>query len=224
MNLWYVLLIVPALATWWAQAKVRQVYEKYGDEANARRVTGLEVTRQLLAHQGLEGITIKRAEGHLTDHYDPDNATVHLTDSVANTASVTAMGIAAHEVAHIVQEAEGHRFARLRTTLGRWLEQGAQVSSLAFVGGMLFRIPVLQAVSGALLLLFTLFTLIALPVELHASRTAVRMLEQTELATDEDRRGVKRVLRSAALTYLAGLGRQLSNFLFFVAFVGAARG
>lgn len=89
---------------------------------------------------------------------------------------------------------------------------------------MLFRIPALQVVSGALLALFTLFTLVALPVELHASRTAVKMLEETELATDEDRRGVKRVLRSAALTYLAGLGRQLSTFLFFVAFVGAARG
>lgn len=102
MNLWYILLIVPALATWWAQARVRRVYEKYGGEATTRRVTGLEVTRRLLAHQGLEGITIERAEGHLTDHYDPDNATVHLTDSVANTASIKAMGIAAHEVAHIV--------------------------------------------------------------------------------------------------------------------------
>jgi len=223
VNWVYMLLILPGLVAWWAQAKVRHIYEEYGGQPNTQGLSGLEVTQRLLAHHGLSGITIDRTEGHLTDHYDPRNDAIHLTDSVANTTSITAMGIAAHEVAHAVQEAEGYHVSRLRTALGHWVERGAQVSSLAFVGGMLFGIPILQLLAGALLALFALFSLVTLPVELHASRTAVRSLEASGLASAEDRQGVKRVLRSAALTYLTGLGRQLSNFLFFVAVVGAAR-
>jgi uncharacterized protein len=224
MNPWYILLIIPGLLAWLAQAKVRHVYEEYGGRQNARGVTGLEVARQLLAHHGLTEVTIDRTEGHLTDHFDPKKGAIHLTDGVANTTSLTAMGIAAHEVAHAVQEAEGHHLTRLRAALGRWVERGVQVSSLVFVGGMIFRIPFLQTVAGALLALFALFSLVTLPVELHASRTAIKALEASGLANADDRQGVKRVLRSAALTYLTGLGRQLSNFLFFVAVVGAARG
>ena len=110
------------------------------------------------------------------------------------------MGIAAHEVAHAVQEAEGYHVSRLRTALGRWVERGVQVSSLVFVGGMIFRIPFLQTVAGALLALFALFSLVTLPVELHAGRTAVKSLEASGLASAEERQGVKRVLRSAELT------------------------
>ncbi|MGC9347405.1 MAG: zinc metallopeptidase [Anaerolineae bacterium] len=224
MNLWYVLLILPGLLAWWAQAKVRHVHEEYGGRQNAQGITGLEVTRRLLAHHDLTDVKIDRTEGHFTDHFDPKADTIHLTDGVANTKSITAMGIAAHEVAHAVQDAEGYHLSRLRAFLGRWVERGAQVSSLAFVGGMLFRIPVLQVLAGALLALFALFALVTLPVELHASRTAIQALETSGLANTEDRQGVKRVLRSAALTYVTGLGRQMSSFLFFVAVVGAARG
>lgn len=224
MNWLYLLLIIPGVLTWLAQARVRRIYEEYGEQQNSRGVTGGEVTRRLLAEEGIEDVEITRAEGHLTDHYDPKERVVRLSDGVANTASVTAMGIAAHEVGHIVQEAEGHRFTRLRAWLARWLEKGARVSSLIFVGAMVFHIPFLQIASGAFLALFTLFTLVALPVELHASKTAIDLLDATGLANEHDKRGVKRVLRSAALTYVTGLGRQLANFCFFVAVVGAARG
>lgn len=224
MNLLYLLLIVPGLLTWLAQARVRRVYEEHGGEENSQGVTGAEVTQRLLAERRIEDVGIERAKGSLTDHYDPEERVLRLSDDVANAASVTAMGIAAHEVGHIVQEADKHRFTRVRAWLARWLERGAQISSLVFVGGMVFRVPLLQVASGAFLALFTVFTLVSLPVELHASRTAIKLLEKTGLADEEDRQGVKRVLRSAALTYVTGMGRQLANFLFYVAVVGAARG
>ena len=224
MNMLYVLLIVPALVAWWAQAKVRRAYETNGNLENSRGLNGREVAVRLLAHHNLQAVKVDRAEGHLTDHYDPQKQAIHLTDGVANTASITAMGIAAHEVSHVVQEAKGSRLLGLRTALGRWVERAAQVSSVIFVGGMLFGIPLLRGAAVVVLALLALFSLVTLPIELHASRTAIKMLEETGLADDQDRQGVKRVLRSAALTYVTGLGRQLSNFLFFIAVVGAAGG
>jgi len=224
MNLWYLLLIVPGLLAWLAQARVRQVYEKYGARKNSRAITGLEAAKRLLSHHGLSGVTIERAQGHLTDHYDPETKTLHLTDGVANTESVAALGIVAHEVGHARQDAEGYRLMRARTTMGHRLSVAAQWGSFAFIGGMMFGIPVLMVLSGLFMAALVIFTLVTLPVERNASDRALTILEQTDLAGDEDRQGVRQVLRSAALTYLTNLGNRLATFLFFAATVGTALG
>lgn len=223
MNALYLILIVPALLAWFAQARVRQVYEKYGAQDNNRGVSGLEVARQLLAHHGLTGVEIDRAPGHLTDHYDPESRTLRLSDGVANASSVTSLGIVAHEVGHAVQDAEGYRFMRLRTDMGRRLGVATQWSGFVFLGGMLFGIPLLMALGGVLLAGMAVFSLVTLPVERNASDRALEMLEQTGLAA-EKREGVRQVLRAAALTYLTALGQRLASFLFFAAVVGAALG
>jgi uncharacterized protein len=224
MNPLYLLLIVPALLGWYAQSHVRRVYDEYGKRPSSRGSTGLEVARYLLAHHGLNGMVIERAEGHLTDHYDPHTKTLRLSDAVATGSSVTSMGIVAHEVGHAVQDAEGYRFMRVRTTAANRLSVAAQWSSFIFLGGMVFGIPLLMALGGALLAAMVLFSVITLPVERNASDRALKMLEQTGLAGVAERQGVKKVLRSAAFTYAGALAQRLGSFLMFVVVIGVARG
>lgn len=224
MNPLYLLLIIPALLGWYAKSQVRKVYEEYGKRSNSRGDSGLEVARYLLSHHGLKDVSIERAEGHLTDHYDPQTKTLRLSDAVANGNSVTSMGIVAHEVGHAVQDAEGYRFMRLRTKASRRMSVAAQWSSFVFVGGMLFGSPLLMALGGVILAAMVIFSLITLPVERNASDRALKMLEQTGLAGSGERDGVKKVLRSAAFTYVSALAQRLGTFLVFVVVVAAARG
>lgn len=224
MNPLYLLLIVPALVGWYGRSRMRRVYDEYGKRPNSRGSTGLEVARHLLAHHRLNDVAVERAKGNLTDHYDPQTKTLRLSEAVANGSSVTSMGIVAHEVGHAVQDAEGYRFMRVRTTAANRLSVAAQWSSFIFLGGMVFGIPLLMALAGALLAALVIFSVITLPVERNASDRALKMLEQSGLASVAERQGVKKVLRSAAFTYVGALARQLGSFLMFVAVIGVARG
>ena len=222
MNLWYLLLIVPALLTWYAQARVRRVYGKHSEEENGLGATGREIAQALLDRQGLDAVTVEQASGRLGDHYDPQSQTLRLTGEVTDSRSVTAASIVGHEVGHAVQDAEGYRFMRLRTRMSGVVGRVAQWSSLAFVGGMLFGIPLLMGLSGLILAALVIFTLVTLPVERDASKRALAMLEDLGLASPDEVKSTNRVLRAAALTYLTALGQRLATFLFFAAMVGAA--
>ena len=220
----YLLLILPALLGWFAQVRVRKIYDKHGASTNSREVSGLEAAKRLLAHHGLTQVAIERTPGHLTDHYDPQSKTLRLSDGVANGKSVTALGIVAHEVGHAAQDAQGYRFMQVRTALARRVSQVTQWSSLVFVGGMLFGISILMALGGVMLAGLILFSLVTLPVERNASNRALESLTQAQLAATGEIQEVRQVLRAAAFTYLAGVGQRLGTFLFFVIAVAAARG
>jgi Zn-dependent membrane protease YugP len=222
MDVRYLLLIVPALLAWYAQSRVRRVYDRHGEEENSLGATGREIARALLDRQDLDGVTVEAATGRLTDHYDPRGRVLRLTEDVANGRSVTAASIVGHEVGHAVQDAEGYRFMRIRVRLSDVVGRVARWSSLAFAGGMLFGIPLLMGVSGLILVALVVFTLLTLPVERDASKRALVMLEEIGLATPGEKSGASRVLRAAGLTYLTALGRQLGSLVFFAAVVGAA--
>lgn len=219
----YLLVIVPVLLTWLAQARVRNVYARYRQMPNRSRMSGMDAARYLLSHKGLAGVNVVPAEGSLADRYDPQTGTLHLSDEIMRDTSVTALGIVAHEVAHAVQHAEGYRFIRLRTTLAQPVTWVARLSPLVFVGGMLLRIPGLMAFGGLMLFSQAIFALVTLPVERNASTRAVAMLEETGLVVPAESKEVGQVLHGAAMTYLTALGRQVASFLFFVAAVAAAR-
>jgi uncharacterized protein len=224
MNPLYLLLIIPALLGWYARSLVRNVYDDYGKRPNRRGVTGADAARYLLAHYGLDHVALERADGRLTDHYDPQSKVLRLSDDVARGSSVTTLGIVAHEVGHAVQDAQGYRFMRVRTEAAERLSKAAQWSAFIFLGGMLFGLSLFMALGGALLGAMVIFSLITLPVERNASDRALTMLEQTGLAAPEESEGIKKVLRAAAFTYATALTQRLGTFLVFVVVIATTAG
>jgi Zn-dependent membrane protease YugP len=220
----YLLLIIPALLGWFAQERVRATYEKQAVRLNSLGLSGLEAAKYLLAQHGLSRVSIERAEGHLTDHYDPQNKTLRLSDDVAHGRSLTALSIVAHEVGHAAQDAQGYRFMRLRTVLGRRISVVTQWSSFILIGGLLLGISILMALGGVMLAGLALFSLVTLPAERNASDRALASLRQMGLAAAEELAGMRRVLRAAAFTYLAGAAQRLGTSLFLAIAVLAARG
>jgi uncharacterized protein len=211
----YLLILISALLAWFAQARVRKVYQINEAKPNRQQVNGLDVANRLLAFHELKDVSVETVPGELSDHYDPVTKTMRLSNEVATSRSITSLGIVAHEVGHAVQDVEGYHFMRLRTSMARHISVAAQWSSFVFLGGILFRIPVLMVLAGVFMFAMLLFTLVTLPVERDASKRALKSLEQTGLVSGDEAKGVRQVLNSAAFTYLASLGQRLASFLFF---------
>lgn len=227
MSSWvvYLLIVAPALFTWYAQSRVKDTYRRYEEQRTSSGLSGLETAKRLLAHTRLFDVTVERTPGNLTDHYDPTTNTLRLSDGVAGGRSITSAGVVAHEVGHAIQDAEDYRLMQVRIRIGTHLGRLSQWSSLIFIGGMLFGLPIFMALGGLLLAVLVLFSLVTLPLERDASTRALALLTDTGLVEGAaERAAVQSVLRAAAFTYAAGLGRQLANFLFFVFVIVVARG
>jgi len=216
LNLPYLLLLLPASLAWYAQLRVRAAYERYGRVANSRGILGADVAEALLAHLGLQQrVSIYLTPGYLNDHYDTRDKALYLTEGIAASRSVTAMGIVAHEVLHAQQDAEGYPLMRLRSWLGERLGNLPRAASWAILVGLLFHWTLLVIIGGVALLGTMLLVLTALPVERNASARALATLQETGLAAPADLEGARAVLRSAALTYVAGLVQYLGRLAFF---------
>lgn len=219
----YLLLIIPGLIAWYAQARVREVYRKYALQPNRLGISGEEAAIYLLQAVGLRHVRLQRTPGYLTDHYSPDANILRLSDGVARGRSLTSLGIVAHEVGHAIQDAQGHWLMRVRDVLAQWLGQMAQWSGLLFLGGMVLGSPLLMIATGIFMAGLVVFTLLTLPLERNASRLALELLARTGLADAEENEAIREVLRSAAFTYVAALGQRLGTFLFFVVLIVAAQ-
>jgi Zn-dependent membrane protease YugP len=212
----WLLLLLPLVLGLGTSRLVRREFARYGGIANHSGATGAQVARVLLDAQGLTRVAIEPAPGSLTDYYDGQARVLHLSAPVADERSVAAMGIAAHEVEHAYQDAEGSRAYRARKSVGEPLSRFAPWSGLALIGGFWLGIPVLIVLSLAYIAGLVVFALVTLPVEIGASRRAVAVLHSTGLASDEESREVRRVLGAAALTYVGGLLGQIGTFAAFV--------
>jgi uncharacterized protein len=217
------LLLIPAVAGLVVQYRVRATFHRYRTVEAGAGLTGGEAARKLLDLHHLPEVRLERAEGTLSDHFDSDARTLRLSREVADERSVAALSVAAHEVAHAHQDAEGHRMYRLRMRLGRPVLQLSQWSGFIFIGGFWLGIPLLMLAAGVLLAGLAVFALVTLPVEFNASRLAVRWLRDGGLATAEEVPAVRRVLRAAASTYLVHLGHRLGLLLFVLLAVGVVR-
>lgn len=218
MSTWiYVLLIGSAVLTWYAQSRVKDVFKQHEGELAASGLSGLEAANRLLAHYRLFTVKVERTRGHLTDHYDPASRTLRLSDATAGARSVTALGVVAHEIGHALQHAEGYRLMEARISIGRRLGTIGGFSSLVFFGGFFLGVPIFIGLGGVMLAATALFSLVTLPLERDASRRALASLTDLGLiAGHEEDRSVRSVLRAAAFTYVAGLGRQMATLVFFV--------
>jgi Zn-dependent membrane protease YugP len=205
--LWSMVLLVPALILGvYAQAKVKSNFNKYSQIRSARQMTGAQAARSLLDSAGLTQVGIQVGGSKLSDHYDPTTRTLTLSAEVGNSDSLASVGVAAHEAGHAVQHAEGYAPFKARSSLVPVANIGTNFGFvLFFVGLIFFRSGggILMNVGIVLYSFAVLFTLVTLPVELDASRRALRLLSDRSILVSDELGGAKKVLDAAALTYVA---------------------
>lgn len=212
-DVYYLIFVVPAmLFALWAQSRVSSTFHKYSGMENSRGMTGMQVARSILDDNGLRDIRIERIAGQLTDHYDPGAKVVRLSDSVYNSTSVAAVGVAAHECGHAVQHAKQYSPLVFRNAIIPITNIGSKLAIPVFIIG-LFISPVLCNLGLLLFSLMALFQLVTLPVEFNASARALVTLENWNFMSPAELRGSRRVLQAAAMTYVAALAMTLMQLL-----------
>jgi len=215
----YFLFALPALAlVMFAQARVRSAYGRYSQVRNSYGLTGGEAARRLLDRAGLTYVPVRVVPGELSDNYDPQQKVLNLSQGVANAPSVAALGIAAHEIGHALQDAQAYAPLRVRASLVPATNIGSQLGFYIFFAGLF--IHPLAWIGIGLFSLAVLFTLVTLPVELNASRRARQLLASSGLITPAEMGGVSAVLNAAALTYVAALAQALATLLYFLDVMG----
>lgn len=199
-----VLILIPGLLLGlWAQARVQSAYAKYSRVRTQRGLPAEEVVGQLLRQESADHVVISRTSGQLTDYFDPRTDTLRLSDGVYGSASVAALGIAAHEAGHALQKQQGYPFLSLRSLMVPAVNIGSTLAWPIFVLGLIFSWDPLVNAGIVLFGLVVLFSLVTLPVEFDASRRAMAMLAGSGYLTQDEQKGVKAVLSAAALTYVA---------------------
>lgn len=214
----YWLFALPALLlAMWAQMRVRNAYSKYLRVANRHGISGLEAAQELIRSQGLTNVRIEGTRGDLTDHYDPRTKTLHLSQNVANSRSVAALGIVAHEVGHAEQDRTNYGPMRLRSGIVPMVQVSAFLGPLVFFGGLLFQSSSMAWLGLILFSASAVFALVTVPVERNASVRALQMLRTNGLVVQgQEDAGTKAVLDAAAWTYVAALVQVLSTLLYYV--------
>lgn len=211
---WTYLLIIPGLLLgMWAQAQVSSAFNRYSRVGTRLGRPASEVVADLLRRNGNNAVTVQRTSGQLTDHYDPTSETLRLSDSVYGSNSVAALGVAAHEAGHAMQKMENYAPLKLRTAAVPVVNIGSSAAIPLFMLGLIFSWKPLVTIGIVAFSLSVLFALITLPVEFDASRRAVRMLQDGGYVTSEELTGVQKVLRAAALTYVASAVTSLLSLL-----------
>jgi hypothetical protein len=223
----YFLFIVPALIiTLYAQAKVSSTFSKYSRVGTMRNVTGAEAAGAVAEHCGAFGVSVRRIAGNLTDNFDPRTNVISLSEGVYGSASVAAVGVAAHEAGHAVQNAHGYVPNKIRTALVPVTNIGSRLSFPLIIIGLILPVQYDFIVYAgiALFALVVLFQLATLPVEFNASSRAIAALGETGILYPDELEEAKKVLRAAAMTYLAASFSAFMNLLRLLLIAGNRRG
>ena len=219
LDMTYILLVLPAvILSIWASTKVNSTFNKYSKQYIKSGMTAYDAARMILNENGLFDVKIEHVSGNLSDHYDPQSNVVRLSDSVYNSTSSAAVGVAAHECGHAIQHAEGYAPIKIRTAIVPITNIGSRLSMPLILVGIL-----LSAMSAyyiyiayfgvACFSLCALFQLVTLPTEYNASRRALLSLESCGRLDDDELRGAKKVLSAAAMTYVAALAVSVMQLL-----------
>ena len=219
-NIYCILLIPVLLLSLWAQAQVSGNFKRYSGVANRRHLTGAQAAEAVLRAHGVYDVAIRPCSGNLTDHYDPRDNSISLSENVYNSASIAAVGVAAHEAGHAVQYAENYGPVRLRTAIIPATQIGSKFSFVLLLVGMILYSQSLFLIGILLFSLTTLFQLITLPVEFNASSRAVRLLDSQGILSGEEVDGTRKVLKAAALTYVAAAAGSILQLLRLVILFG----
>jgi uncharacterized protein len=209
--------IIPLLFGLWAQMKVKRTFAKYSQVRPRNGMTGAEAAAAVLRSSGLPQLSIRPVEGRLTDHYDPRNKTLNLSADVGGASSLAALGVAAHEAGHAVQDAHRYRPMRIRQSLVPAATIGQSLWFLPVILGLVLGLTGLVTIGLILFAVIVLFQLVTLPVEFDASKRALVALEGQGLLAPDEVPGAKAVLNAAALTYIAGFVAALGQLIYFFA-------
>lgn len=222
-------LLLCALFASWASIKVRSTYNAFRADKTSSNMTGYDTAVRLLRANDVEGISVEKVEGELTDHYNPKKALVNLSESTYGDDSVASVAVAAHEIGHVLQKKNGYVPYKIRSALVPLANIGSFLAIPLVLLGIILEITLAASKPGtglnvamigvAAYGLSTLFTLVTLPVELDASRRAKNMLIEEGILTDEEMYGAGKVLKAAAMTYVAALATSLVYFLRFLWYV-----
>lgn len=218
----YLLLIPGLILALYAQFKVSSTYSKWQQVPSQTGMTGAQMARQILDANGARDVSIEQVSGKLTDHYDPENGVLRLSSEVYASRSVAALGVAAHEAGHAIQDAVGYAPMRIRATLVPVANIGSGAAIPLFMLGLIFSWQPLVQIGILCFALAVLFYVVTLPVEFNASSRAVAVLSSGMLPQEEVR-GVKAVLSAAALTYVAAALQALLQLMRLIILSGNNR-
>lgn len=208
------LLLIPAvLLAVYAQFKVQSTYAKYSKVPSRSGLTGETAGRKLLNAAGLTNIPVEKIEGELTDNYDPSDKTLHLSQAVFGSNSVAAIGVAAHEVGHAIQDSNAYFPLKLRSNIVPLANLGTTLAFPLFLLGLFASLPVLMDIGIIAFSIAVLFTIITLPVEFNASSRAIKVLSSGGIMNEDEISEVRQVLNAAALTYVAATAMAIMNLL-----------
>jgi uncharacterized protein len=212
---WLLCLGVPLAMGLWAQSKVKRTFARWSDVPVRNGMTGAQAAAAVVRASGLPDVEIRAVAGRLSDHYDPRNRTLNLSADVGQASTVAALGVAAHEAGHAIQDAAGYTPMRIRQTVVPVASFGSSLAFPIILFGFILGSFGLVNVGLALMSVIVLFQLVTLPVEFDASRRALVALREGGLLATEELDGAKSVLTAAAWTYVAGFVAALGQLVYF---------
>ena len=222
----YLVLVLPCMIfALVASANVNSTFKRYSKQFSSRRITGAEAAQRVLSANGVYGVRIDRVSGNLTDHYDPKTNVIRLSDSVYDSTSTAAIGVACHEAGHAVQYAESYAPIKLRAAIIPVTNFGSKLAMPLILLGIfctfLGEFSTLLVYLGiAAFGLSFVFQLVTLPVEFNASRRAMQAIESGNLLTEDEQRGARKTLTAAAMTYVAATATALAQLLRLIVLFG----
>jgi len=218
--LFYGLTILSIAIVLGAQIYVSSSYKKYSKIKNEKGITGKEAARYILDKNGLENIKVVETGGHLSDHYDPSKKVIRLSSSVYNDDSVGSVAVAAHECGHAIQDKQGYMFMKIRSALVPITTFSSYAGYLAIIIGIIFASLKLIWIGIILEVIILLFQLVTLPVEIDASKRALKEIKAGDLLTTKEHKGAKTMLTAAALTYVASVAAAILELVRLVLMFG----
>lgn len=211
---YYIVLVVPVIiASLIIQFRLKSTYAKYSKISNARRITGAQAAYMVLQYYGITDVNIMRIGGNLSDCYDPTQKVIKLSEKVFNGSSVAAVGIACHEAGHAAQHAENYAPIKFRNSILPVCNIGSALSVPLLIAGVIFSFEPLVWIGIGFFAFTAIFQLATLPVEFNASRRAINVIESNNLLTFEEKIGAQKVLKMAAMTYVAALAVSVAQLL-----------
>ena len=219
----YGLIILSTIIALAAQMYIKHNYKKYSKEANSTGNSGYDVARKILDNNGLEHVGINMVDGELSDHYDPRSKTVNLSTDIYNGKTIAAVSVAAHECGHAIQDKDGYLFLKIRRSIIPVVNFASYAGYFAVVIGLLFSAMQLIRIGIFMELIILFFQLITLPVEFNASSRGLKQIKELGLLENKENNGARKMLTSAALTYVASVASAVIQVLRLVLILNRRR-